>query len=54
VCVANVDAGYNAVTISVRSSPSNDWLEHFHVGAPVVITPSLLRSVIVRQLTCYR
>jgi len=42
VCVANVDAGYNAVTISVRSSASNDWLEHFHVGAPVVITPSLL------------
>ena len=42
VCVANIDAGYNAVTISVRSSPSNDWLDHFHVGAPVVITPSLL------------
>ena len=42
VCVANVDAGYNAVTISVRSSSSNDWLEHFQVGAPVVITPSLL------------
>ena len=42
VCVANIDAGYNAVTISVRSSLSNDWLEHFHVGAPVVITPSLL------------
>jgi len=42
VCVANVDAGYNAVTISVRSGPSNDWLDHFQVGAPVVITPSLL------------
>jgi hypothetical protein len=42
VCVANVDAGYNAVTISVRSSASNDWLDYFQVGAPVVITPSLL------------
>lgn len=42
VCVANVEAGYNAVTISVRSSPGNDWLDYFQVGAPVGITPSLL------------
>ncbi|GIT27632.1 MAG: hypothetical protein CM1200mP41_36760 [Gammaproteobacteria bacterium] len=42
VCVANVEAGYNAVTISVRSGPGNDWLDYFKVGAPVGITPSLL------------
>ena len=40
VCVATVEAGYNAVTISVRSSPGNDWLDYFQVGAPVGFTPA--------------